>query len=244
MKKFFIGAAALMAILLMSNISTASAQSQSPFIPTVSVNGSAEVKVTPDEIYISIRLDESDTKGRVTLEEQRRQMFTALKKCGIDAEKQLTMQDMGSEFFRRRGSLTATQYELKVASAAEVAEVFEALDRAGIANVNVDRTACSRLEEYRTEARQKAILNAQRRASELAEAVGQSIGYCYEISDYTSDVQNHGSRRVMMTKSAMDSAAVAESLPEVEFEQTTITYNLSAKFYLHTNNVEQAHSEN
>ena len=86
MKRVFF-AVAIAAMMILSSVA-ASAQNV-PITPTVSVNGSAQIKVTPDVIYLSIKLDESDTKGKVTVEQQRRSMFSALKKCGIDIEKQL-----------------------------------------------------------------------------------------------------------------------------------------------------------
>lgn len=232
MKKIFIAVAIAAMMLITSN---ASAQYQQ-MIPSVSVNGSAQLKVTPDVIYLSIKLDESDTKGKVTVEQQRKDMFSALRKCGIDIEKQLSVQGMSSSFYRKRGSLAATQYELKVGSADEAREVFEALDKVGVVNVNITRATCSKLEEYRTEARQTAMRDAQMRASQLAEAVGQTIGACYEINDYTTNVEYSTRTRLMMKNAVMTDAAgaVEEVEPEVDFEQIVINYNLSAKFYLNT----------
>lgn len=232
MKKVFIAVAIAAMMLITSN---ASAQYQQ-MIPSVSVNGSAQLKVTPDVIYLSIKLDESDTKGKVTVEQQRKDMFSALKKCGIDIEKQLSVQGMSSSFYRKRGSLAATQYELKVGSANEAREVFEALDKVGVVNVNITRATCSKLEKYRAEARQTAMRDAQMRASQLAEAVGQTIGACYEINDYTTNVEYSTRTRLMMKNAVMTDAAgvVEEAEPEVDFEQIVINYNLSAKFYLNT----------
>lgn len=231
MKKIFIYI--LFALMTLANVATLSAQDLGQTIPTVSVNGSAQLKVTPNEIYIAIKLDETDAKGKVTLEEQRKEMFAALKKCNIDIEKQLSVTDMSSSFFRKRGSLAASNYELKVASADEARKVFEELDKRGISNVNITRAACSDMEQHRTEARKMAILDAQARAKALAEAIGQTIGACYEINDYNTSVQPVNATRTMLAKGmvAMDAAA-EESLPEVEFEQLTITYNVSAKFLL------------
>ena len=232
MKNFFIGLAALVAVAIFAT-SRASAQELGQTIPTISVNGSSQLKVQPDEIYISIKLDENDTKGKVTLEEQRRNMFAALKKAGVDAEKQLSVVDMNSSYYRRRGALAVTQYELKVATAEAVSKVFEALEKAGIPNVNVSRTAYSKMEELRTEARKAAIINAQQRARELAEAVGQSIGACYEINDYTTTTQPVVYRsKVMLANSASLDAVAEEAEPNVEFEQIVVSYNLSAKFLL------------
>ena len=232
MKRIVIGVFALLAFITFTTTDT-SAQELGGTIPTVSVNGSSQLKVSPDEIYISIKLDESDTKGRVTLEEQRRSMFAALKKAGVDAEKQLSVVDMNSSFYRRRGALAVTQYELKVATAEQVGKVFEALEKAGIPNVNVTRTAYSKMEELRSEARKAAIVNAQQRARELAEAVGQSIGACYEINDYTTTTQPVVYRsKMMLANSASLDAATEEAEPNVEFEQIVVSYNVSAKFLL------------
>ena len=232
MKNFFIGLVALVAVAIFAT-SRASAQELGQTIPTISVNGSSQLKVQPDEIYISIKLDENDTKGKVTLEEQRRNMFVALKRVGVDAEKQLSVVDMNSSYYRRRGALAVTQYELKVATAEAVSKVFEALEKAGIPNVNVSRTAYSKMEELRTEARKAAIINAQQRARELAEAVGQSIGACYEINDYTTTTQPVVYRsKVMLANSASLDAVAEEAEPNVEFEQIVVSYNISAKFLL------------
>ena len=232
MKRIITGVFALVAFITFTTTDT-SAQELGGTIPTVSVNGSSQVKVLPDEIYISIKLDESDTKGKVTLEEQRRSMFAALKKAGVDAEKQLSVVDMTSSFYRRRGALAVTQYELKVATAEQVGKVFEALEKAGIPNVNVTRTAYSKMEELRSEARKAAIVNAQQRARELAEAVGQSIGACYEITDYTTTTQPVVYRsKMMLANSASLDAATEEAEPNVEFEQIVVSYNVSAKFLL------------
>ena len=231
MKKIFIR---LSVVLLMSVIAFSASAQTTEMIPTVAVNGQSQIRVLPDEIYLSIRLDESDTKGRLPIEEQRRKMFSALKRAGVDAEKQLSVQDMSSSYFRRSRSLEATLYELKLSSAEAVRKVFDELDTVGITNVNVSRTPHSKMEGLRSEARQKAIQNAQQRARELAEAIGQSIGACYEISDYTTSVQPvYRKNMLMATATAMDTVA-AETEPDVQFEQIEISYSVSAKFYLNT----------
>ena len=233
MKRIILGVFALLAFITFTT-TDATAQELGQTIPTISVNGSSQLKVLPDEIYITIKLDESDTKGKVTLEEQRRNMFAALKKAGVDAEKQLSVVDMNSSFYRRRGALAVTQYELKIATAEQVGKVFEALEKAGIPNVNVTRTAYSKMEELRSEARKAAIINAQQRARELAEAVGQSVGACYEINDYTTTTQPvvYRSNKLMMASGAALDGATEEAEPNVEFEQIVVSYNVSAKFLL------------
>ena len=231
MKKVLVAAFAAAALAL-----SATAQELGETIPTVTVNGSAQMKITPDVLYLNITLDESDTKGKVSLEEQRRNMFSVLKKIGIDAEKQLRVLDMSSSFFRKRGSLSSSKYELKVGSAAEARKVFEALDANGIPNVQIVRATNSKLDEYRDQVRAEAMRNAQSRARQLAEAVGQSIGMCYEITDYTTNVQPVTFRAMGVMKNSVTMDAEAgmadEYEPDVEFEQIVLNYNVTAKFIL------------
>ena len=126
MKKILLLLVAAVALSLTSHDATA--QDFGSTIPSVSVNGSSQVKVTPDEIYLRITLDEGDTKGKDVIEAQRKRLFSALRKSNVDIEKQLTLLDMSSEYFRRGSSLATTQYELKLSSAESVNKVFENLD--------------------------------------------------------------------------------------------------------------------
>ena len=199
--------------------------------PEISVNGYSEIKVTPDEIFLSIMLDESDTKGKVSLEEQRKSMFQALKRLKIDVEEQLKVVDMSNDFFRRKSSLAATQYELKVATADEARKVIEALDAEKISNVEVVRVQCSKIEEYRAEARKAAIRDAKKKATELAEAIGQSVGACIYINDYTTP-RGDGIMYINRTLKSINDTMVEEVEPIVEFKQITVTYNVSARFVL------------
>lgn len=227
----------LLAVAALCFTSLNVAQAQNDVKPYVSVNGNSEIKVSPDEIFLSITLDESDTKGKVSLEEQRKNMFQALKRLNIDVEKQLSVVDMSSNYFRRKSSLAATKYELKVGSAAEARDVFEALDAVKISNVDVVRAQCSKIEEYRAEARKEAIRAAKAKAAELAEAIGQSIGPCIEINDYTTTSRPvFYANKTVMRAASMDSAIAEEAYvePDVEFKQITITYNVSARFVLNT----------
>ena len=100
--------------------------------------------------------------------------------------------------------------------------------------MTVSRTACSKIDDYRRQARQEAIRNAQSRARDLAEAIGQSIGACFEINDYTSEARVTGSRGMMAKNAVVDMAAEEFAEPNVEFEQIVINYNVSAKFVLNT----------
>ena len=82
MKRLIVlAAAALMAFPAM-------AQMQEAYPSYIQVNGRAEKEITPDEFYLQVVINERDSKGRISVESQQRDMIAALRKLGVDVEKQ------------------------------------------------------------------------------------------------------------------------------------------------------------
>lgn len=209
------------------------AQAEEPY-NYVQVNGYAEREITPDEIYLSITLTEADSKGKISLDEQKQSLRTALRKAGVDIEKCLKTTDLSSTYVRRRNAVAQQTYQLQLSSAAEVAKVYAALDAAGIYNVAVSKVSNSQLEQYRDEIRREAIRNARQRAESLAEAVGQKIGACFYIfdSNYDSMPVFYKSNSFMSRAAATDAVEEVSLDEEVEFKSIKLRYDVQAKFLL------------
>ena len=207
--------------------------------PYIEVTGKAEMEVVPDRIYLRVVINEKDNKGKVSVEQQEKEMFKQLKSIGIDLEKQLSVQDMSSDlqtyFLRKNAILSTKAYQLEVNSAAQLGQAFEALQKAGISDVNIEKTDISNIEELRREIRIKAIQAAQKNAQVLAEAIGQEALWAIYIQDYGFNMRPYAN--VLMTKSAMTmnaAAGVEESGPALEFEKTKIEHSVMARFVLKT----------
>lgn len=114
-------------------LSTAASAQQTEAYPSyIIVTGNAEREVTPDEIYVGITIDESDSRsGKVTVAEQERKMVAELKKLGIDVDKDLQVGDMSGDLksyvLRRDRVQTQKNYVLKVSDAATLGKVFQSL---------------------------------------------------------------------------------------------------------------------
>ena len=165
-------------IILLALATTLPVMAQSVEENYVQVNGSAEVEVVPNEFYLTIVLDESDTKGRQEIELQRRQMISALKSLGIDTEKQLTMENLSSSYFRRGTSLAVAKYQLQLSTSEQVVAVYDKLGDMGISDITISRVSHTDIDKYKSQCRKEAMVNAKQVATELAEAVGQSVGSC------------------------------------------------------------------
>ena len=167
MKKLILMAAgALMAL-------PAAAQMQEAFPSYIQGNGRAEKEITPDEFYLSIVINERDSKGKISVESQQRDMIAALKRLGVNVEKQLKVANLSSEFFKKNTSVATAKYQLQLGSSAEVAKVWQALDGLGISNVSILKVSHSKIDEYKEQVRVEAMQNAKQSAQTLAGAIGQ-----------------------------------------------------------------------
>ena len=229
MKKMILAAAiALMAMPVF-------AQQAERYPSYIQVNGRAEKEITPDQFYLSIVLDESDTKGKVAIAKQRHDMIQALKDIGVDVEKQLKVVDFSSAYFKKTASLSTAKYQLELNSSEMVAKTYAALGKLGISNIDIDRVSHSKIKDFKMEVRAEAMRNAKATATALAEAVGQKVGKCFYIYDSNSDVMpryfNNGLvMRAMAAKAdSFEASAEEESL---DFKTIKLSYDVSAKFVL------------
>lgn len=213
---------------------SASAQQVEAFPSYIEVTGVAEKEVAPNEIFLSITINERDSKGKISIDEQQREMLVALKKLGVKADEQLKMVDLTSSYFKRGNALAKAQYELKLGSAAEVAKVWRALDGLGISQVTVQKVSHSDLEKFKAETRSEAIRAARDNARALAEAIDQKAGKCFWIADYSSPVRTvyaaaNLKSRAMAEETSFDAAVEEEGL---EFQTINLQHRVQAKFVL------------
>ena len=213
----------------------AAAQTQEAYPSYIQVNGRAEKEIVPDEFYLSIVIDERDSKGKISVESQQREMIAALRRQGVDVEKQLKVANLSSEFFKKNTSVATAKYQLKLGSAAEAANVWQALDKLGISDVSILRVSHSNIDALKEEVRVEAIRNAQQSARTLAQAIGQTVGKCFYIWDSNNDIMPAYYNNTMAVRSmkSMD-AGSGESAGEepLDFKTIKLQYSVQTKFVL------------
>lgn len=228
MKRFILAAAVALLAL------PAAAQVQEAFPSYIQVNGRAEREIAPDEFYLQIVINERDSKGKVSVESQQRDMIAALKRLGVNVEKQLKVANLSSEFFKKNTSVAMAKYQLQLGSSAEVGKVWQALDGLGISNVSILKVSHSQLERYKSEVRVEAMRNAKQNAATLAEAIGQTIGKCFYVYDSNNDVMPvfYNNMAVMRSAKAFDAAEAAAGEEPLDFKTIKLQYSVQAKFVL------------
>ena len=227
---------AAMVVCMSLGMGSAYAQdfSKSPFIE---VTGKAEKYVAPDEISLSIVINEKDYAKKQSLESLEKEMLAALKKVGIDTKKQLTVVDMSSDFMNRKWRKSdiklSKAYQLKVTTAKQAMQVMLVLDEVGISEVSISQMKCTKMEQYKDEARAEAMKDAKRKAKILTDAIDQPLGKAIYISENDYSPVRNTNRPIMLKQAARaEDAIVAGDVPDLDFENIKIDCRVNVRFAL------------
>lgn len=203
----------------------------------IEVSTRADKQITPDEIYLSITLNELDSKGKISIDKQEADMFKALKGIKIDIEKDLTVKDMNSDlktyFLKKDNILVSKSYILKVNTAAQAAAAMEALNAVKISDISLERTAIS--PELEKQTKNQLLTDAAKKAQEnaqiLAEAVGSKAGTVIYIQNYYTFSQPYANFSMKSSRAMVaDSGNIYESVPVIEVNKTPVSVNVVCRF--------------
>lgn len=213
---------------------------QNPQVPYINMQASAEQQVTPDEIYISITIKESDYKGKATLQDKQQAMLLVLKKNGINIDECLSLNFMGSNvsyktFSRKPVPQSQATYILKLNDASIMQNVIYNLEEEQISNIQLIETKYTKEDSIRKELGIQAMKKAQEEAASLAGAVGQEIGKAITISSWFS--QNSPQPRLYKARNNLDTLEesalqISNSTPQISIAKITYSVNVDVKFEL------------
>ena len=155
--------------------------------PYIEVGASVDTLVVPDRIYVSITLNEADSKNKKSVEEQEKQLETILKKLKINTDKDLSVLDYSSNFkkyfLRGQNILKTKRYSLLVKDAYTLANVLISLEEAGISNTGVEKVEYSKSKELLLELKSEAVKRSRITADKLVKPLNQKVGKALYISD-------------------------------------------------------------
>lgn len=199
----------------------------------IEVNGIAEKEVIPDMIYINIVIEERFSGGKVTIEDQEKQLKESLQSLGIDLSN-LSVSSADEAYVKvnwfNKDVMARKSYSLKVSSADMLGRVYEKLGELNIKFASVTKLDYSKKEEVKKELRIAAIKSAKEKAGYMLEAVGASAGkpiYIHENEpyDHNSYVANYANK-----KSVEQTSKVGVDNDYLEFKKIKFTSNVDAKF--------------
>jgi len=202
--------------------------------PYIEVSGTAEIEIIPDMIYLNILLNESDTKGKISIEDLEKKMKQRLSDLSIDVEKDLTVNDLSSNYIRyflKEREVTATrEYVLLVHDAVTAGKAVKALSDENISNISILKVDHSQMAQKRFDLRLEAVKTAKIKAEAMAEAIGQKAGNAIFLSEY-NDIANQLQTNVSGMQ-ARSMRAGYNPEPELSFKNIELKSSVTARFIL------------
>lgn len=216
------------------------ASAQKNFIdqPYIETSAKVDTLVVPDRIYISILLNEADSKNKKSVEELERTLETTLKSLNIDTEKDLSLLDFSSDFkkyfMKGQNVVKSKMYSLVVGDAVRAGRVLAELENVGISNVNIERTEYSKSEALMLDLKERAVIKSRITAESLAKPLGQKIGRAIYIADgnaISNALQGQTPGVRIRGVSSLYGARAAEPM-YTEFEKVKFEAAVSVKYIL------------
>lgn len=209
--------------------------------PFIEATGSSETEIVPDEIYITITLQErQDGKDKLTVEKQEEDLKQNLKDIGIDISN-LSLNTANADFRKiksfKKDVVTSKSYILKVGNADMVSKVYERLDKINAHDAYISKLNHSKILEYTKENRIKAIKAAKDKVEYLVAAIGNQLGGPIQITETLNSVENnpYGNHYNYRTSNAVQSYGgsmeSSESVgEEISFKKIKIKASFLVKY--------------
>lgn len=217
------------------------AQEIKPVQKTISVSGSAETEVTPDEIYVQVDLREYNKKNgdKIDINSIKNNFLAACKSMGL-TDKDVTVQsyqgyDQNYWWARKNKKQNpdmkaAVSYWVKVSNVSKLDELVEKMDDEATQNFFIAKTAYSKMDELKKDMKINAIKAAREKAMYLSEAIGEHIGEAITINDPV-EMDSTPRPYYANTTMKMTENAAAPAL-DVDYKKVKVKFEVSVVFSL------------
>ena len=162
-----------------------------PFPKTITVSGSAEMEIVPDEIYVNVELKEYQKKGenKKGIETIKTQFLEASKAVGIPDSLISIVSYAGNNpyFWKKRKKdpdlFAGITYQVKFKNSELMDKLVEKLDDDATHGFLIVSTSHSKMTDYRRQLKIAAVKAAKEKGIYLTEAVGEKLGEAIKINE-------------------------------------------------------------
>ena len=216
-----------------------------PFPKTITVNGSADMEIIPDEIYVNIELKEYQKKGEAKkeIEAIKSTFLESCKMVGIaDSAVSIVSYSGTNPFYWKKRKkdpslFTGIAYQIQFKSSEMMDKLIEKLDDDATQNFQIVSVNHSRIKEFRKQLKIQAVKAARDKGSYLADAIGEKLGETvtiYEPRENNSTQPRYlfpSNQSVIMDYYASDSLR-APVPQQVDFKKMKLRFDVEVVFAL------------
>jgi uncharacterized protein len=223
-----------------------------PYPKTISITGSSEMEIVPDEIYVQIDLREYKKKGenKTELDRIKSDFLAKCSSIGIaDADVSIASYE-GSNYnywyWKRRKKdpdmYAGISYQVKFKESKKMDQLIDVLDDEATANFRIVKATHSKIKEFRKELKIQAIKAAKEKGTYLTEAVNEKLGEAITIVEpdepnLTNLLENNNARVSQYASNysyKMDGEkfTTADNASNVDFKKIKLRYEVQMVFAL------------
>jgi len=208
---------------------------------TISVTGSASMNVMPDEIILSISLEEyweeqllpnsrrEDYKTKVFMVDIEAEFFNKIDKIGIPRDS-LVLESTGRNWTWRPKSVVFKNYRISVESFELADLILYEMDFYGIKSASISELKNKNISVYREDVKKQAMLAAQNKAAYLLETIDEALGRVISIRERSHESVSSFYRPSRSAYSNVAMGSAGESNNEDIFRTIPLRYEIEAIF--------------
>jgi uncharacterized protein YggE len=214
------------------------------FPKTISVNGSAEMEIVPDQIFVNVVLREYQKKGesKKELEMLKNDFLAACQSAGI-ADSVISIVSYtgyNNYFWLRKKKKTpdlfaGITYQVKFSASNQMDDLVDKLDDEATQSFDIVNTSHSKMSEFRKLLKIQAVKAAKDKALYLTDAIGEKLGSAITIKEPEeptySTVRPYASQAIVSNVYSKPSFNNDKSI-EVDFKSFKLRYVVDVVFAL------------
>lgn len=206
-------------------------------VKTITVTGTAEREIVPDQIYFNVVLKEyMKDKSKIGMEKIEKDFMKAIQDAGIPITDVTIEQVYGQRWRQKRKSdaefLSSKSFLVKVSNPNIMDDVMDKVNPEAIENVEISHYDHSKMTEFKKELKIEAVKAAKEKAGYLLGAINEQLGEAIEVSEYDISYgpvyNNFANVRAQVSYDAVYEGG--ESYPQAGFKKIKISYSVTVKF--------------
>lgn len=167
-------------------------QETCPPAKLVRTTGTADIKVTPDEVMVRVGVERQSAKARTAkdaVSATSRKILDALKTLGVEDKDVQTAYLYLQPMIDYRNGVRITNFtaeqslSVKLRDISKLDDVMDAVIAAGANRIDGIEYQSSELRKYKDQARDEAVKAAREKADALANGLGNQVGKTYSIDE-------------------------------------------------------------
>jgi uncharacterized protein YggE len=209
-------------VLVAMLIASSSMIAQQEMKPSVDVTGEGIVNIVPDEVTISVRVENTGSNPKELKQMNDRviaEVIQFVKQMGVDdkhVQTDFVRLSKNYEYNTKTYNYAANQsLKIKLTDLKKYEPLMNGLLETGINRIDGINLTSSKMESLQSQARKKAIEHAKMKAEEYTSVLGQSVGKAIQISEFQ---QINTPRPMLRSAMAMDSEGGQQTLAPGEMQ--------------------------